>query len=92
MNMEYLSTVLCLFHSLLIMLYSFQCIGLSHPLFSLFLGILFFWLYLQKEFFSISFSEVSLLVGFCTMISCPATLLYLSFLIVFLVETLGFSM
>ena len=47
MNMEYLSTVLCLFHSLLIMLYSFQCICPSHYLFSLFLDILFI-LFLEK--------------------------------------------
>ena len=46
---------LCLFQSFLVMLYSFQYIGLSQLLLCLFLGILFFCLQLQKEFLNFFF-------------------------------------
>ena len=62
------------------MICSFQCIGPSYPLLHLFLGILFFWLQLQKEFFFLIFSEVLLVfkktVDFYTLILCPETFLY----------------
>ena len=93
--MEYLSISLCLLQFLLTM-FVVQCIGLSHPLLSLFLGILFSLMQLQIEFFFTSFSEISLLVyrntlDFYILILYPATSLYL-FLIVVLVASLEFSL
>jgi hypothetical protein len=61
---------------------SFPCWGHSHPLVSLFLGILFFEVIVNEIVFLYSFSSCSLLVyrkvtNFCKLILYPATLLKL---------------
>jgi hypothetical protein len=76
---------LSIFYSLLqflSMVYSFHCIGLSLPLLSLFLGILFFEAIVNGIVFLYSFSVCSLLMykkatDFCKLILYPASLLRL---------------
>ena len=59
MNTEYLSISLCFSQSLLIMLCNFQFIGPLHTLLSLFLGVLFFFVAIMKEYFHFQLMDVS---------------------------------